>query len=1308
MNGLPNEVRAALARFGRRWFAIRLFRIAIVALAVHGLLVLLAAHVDRILFLEEPLRLALSAAAFGIPLLLFFSLVVRLWATRPDRRQLAYLFEKASGIDLAEAVVTAEALADGATAPTGVRSELLAELVASAKGMTAQALPLAAVRDRWLRPAVLAATVVALIGGLLAAWPAYQFPLMLTRVYQPWRDLPKPSFMRIKVIPDAIEIGRGEELVVQAEITGAPPRIVERLLRLTGIDMRRCLIEMDGEPPAEMTRVHRRLYLTTRSDVTGPTGFRIRCGDARTARHPVDVVVQPAVESLSIAITPPIYTGQPPSETSAPKGPLAVLVGTKLAVTFRADQDLREATVLAADRTPLEGVAWDTATRTGTFAVEVNDSQEFTIDLVNTRGFRSVRPTVLAIEAVADQTPAVRLDSPAAESEQVPAALVSLRAEIEDDLAIESAAIVWQLNPQIDADAPLEEIALPVPEKGQKRLALDLPIDLESTGAVPGDEIVAFLRVRDSAGNDGESSPFTIRVVSFTRGENERERLAALRWLAVATPAVQQAADAPLGDEFRKSLADEAKRLGVVFDAEPTVAGLLALLEREIYMTEGSRSKQDGIALHGLLSARRPVSGETIAALVSRRRLENTIVRLFGMRGEAGRIREALAADRDDKDQGTPKAEQRPAAKGEGAKKAEAAADPLKRRTTLALRTLEEIGGDLLDLVRVVPAAGLDATAITDAQARLNEAGYRMTRGSARKRIDAADQLAAELGGLIAAIAPAVEPLKKLEVEARTAFDAELAATLADMRASVDPRAREWFRRRLHLLELDPFTPGVDAIDALAHAVAANQPEVPAAATAAERGWWSWLAGRWEQQSLAAVGGLADDERGVLAGLVAGRLPPPPSGAFRAAVGAIGAAAPPLDQLGEPRKVAAGLATLIEQTIAAAPIDPVARAAAVADFERAADLAIMGMATRGRVVRLAEDGPAADDLLLLRLRDLLLRYRQNTRLAAAEADATPDAWQRPLVGLKASIGKLVAQYDDGTLSAAEAVGRDPFLKSVMQSRLLWDAARGRADGIARLDEAWPEARQLVLAAGIESLRRAAASIEAAEAELAAAAPRADEWQRLRKEADESFAAFAAKAVGAAELEPLVREVQAKLAALDRMTAWDDTAVRARRLAVGELRKAVAVLDRRAAAVAERADADPGGFEGGPEQIWNDDSRRQALAGRRLIVDEWLFARRAGMAGVVAEQAGTSAAEPRDGGDAAWAAFAVRLGLSELGGAARGGQRQQNRETKGDPLVGWLRREIDAARKALRSNPSQGIYHKATLEYLDAVGDLLRY
>jgi hypothetical protein len=62
----------------------------------------------------------------------------------------------------------------------------------------------------------------------------------------------------------------------------------------------------------------------------------------------------------------------------------------------------------------------------------------------------------------------------------------------------------------------------------------------------------------------------------------------------------------------------------------------------------------------------------------------------------------------------------------------------------------------------------------------------------------------------------------------------------------------------------------------------------------------------------------------------------------------------------------------------------------------------------------------------------------------------------------------------------------------------------------------------------------------------------------------------------------------------------------------------------------------------------------------------------------------------------------------LGGAARGGGKQRTQEAKGDPLVAWLRREIDAARKAVRSGAGQGMYQKATLEYLDAVDDLLRY
>jgi hypothetical protein len=182
------------------------------------------------------------------------------------------------------------------------------------------------------------------------------------------------------------------------------------------------------------------------------------------------------------------------------------------------------------------------------------------------------------------------------------------------------------------------------------------------------------------------------------------------------------------------------------------------------------------------------------------------------------------------------------------------------------------------------------------------------------------------------------------------------------------------------------------------------------------------------------------------------------------------------------------------------------------------------------------------------------------------------------------------------------------------------------------------------------------------------------------------------------------DLAAALAAVDRPTGEDATAVRARRLALGELSPAVAAVVRRATAVAERADADPGGFEGGPEQIWSEASRRDAIFGRRLVVDAWRAARRRAATAVLG------------GGDSAtvaatalpWAAFALRLGLSELGGAARGGGRQGQQEAKGDPLAAWLRREIDAARKAVRTGSGPELYQKATLEYLDRVDDLLRY
>lgn len=1272
----------ALARFGRRLFATRLLRCGLSALAVHGLLMLVATHLDRLLFLDDTTRRLLSAAAIGMPLLFFATLVAWLVATRPDRRTLAYLFEEAGGLARGESIVTAEAVAREQAAATGtansVRDELVAELVAAATAEAKGAARKARPRDKWLTTASLAATAVAAIWGTLAAWPAYQFPLMLERAYAPWRELPKPSFMQVKVVPDAIRIGRGEELVVQAEIAGEMPWLVERLLKLLGSDTRRCFLEVAGQDPAEMTRVHRRLFLATRGDVGEPLSFRVRCGDARTRLHDVEVVAQPEVEAVSITITPPAYTGRAGETRTTATEPLALLVGSQVAVDFRADQDLDTAAVTVGGK-PLAGATFDPATRTGKFSVDVAESQEIMIDLVNKQGFHAVRPTVLAIEAVVDQTPVVNLEAPAAESQQVPAALVPLKATAEDDLAITAATVVWQLNPQLDPDAPLRELPVALPAKNQASFVIEAPLDLDATQAVPGDEIVAFVRVRDSAGNDGESAPFTIRVVSFTRGENERQRLAVLRWLATAAPAVEAAGGAAPADDVVAALREESKRLGLRQEIAATRPAVLDLLARETYVSETSRDKQDMIALNGLFAAGVGVPAEAILGLTGRRRLENVIVRLYGMRREAARLRESIQ---------------------EGA-----ATEAIDRRASLGLKTLEEIGGDLLDLARTLPAGGLDPERLVEMQAAANEAGYRMTRGSAAKRAAACGKLADAITTVIEAVRPAMPGLVKLESATRAQVAQAVEGVAATFVKATDEvgrgAAREWFRRRLELLDLDPFVAGCDVLTALVAAGSGQPPAFPPAAAAAEREWWRWLSAEWEREQLAAISDMADDEMKTLTGFLAARLPASaPVTPFADAIAAVAAASPALP---DPKAAATAIIAAVDTVLGTTTADPVARAASVVQFDRAADLAVRSAAARSRVVQLAAGGTFADDAFLLRLRDALLRYRQNARLAATEAAGDPEGWQRPLAGLKTALGKLLTAAEAGELTAADAVEKSPFLLAARQSRALRDAAAAGNRGT--LTQAWPDANDLVLSAGVNLLGGVAASIEAGDRALAAEPADRDGWRRSRAEIDEGLAGFAAVAAASEELAALLADVTAKLADVDRPTGDDAAAIRARRLALGELRPAVAVLARRAALVAERADADPGGFEGGPEQIQDEASRREAMLGRRMVVDAWRAARRRGVAAVLD---GTADPATMRRESLPWAATALRLGLSELGGAARGGGKQRTQESKGDPLVAWLRREIDAARKAVRSGTGQGLYRKATLEYLDAVDDMLRY
>jgi hypothetical protein len=675
---LPPAVARVLRGFRRRQQLHALLRIACGTLLLYLLLALATMHADRVLFLTPQTRLALTWAVHGISALAACAALLLLLVRRPSVRRLAYeLGTRIPGGDAERYVTLDSVLREPPANASPVHAELLAQLQQATEELSRNLKPGRLARDRWLPRLATAVLAGGLLCAGLAALPGYQFPLMVRRFLAPRANLPKPSFVRIRVTPETPVLGRGEELVLQAAIEGDIPAILAWLYRLVGVTSSRCLmatapgqtaaLRLDPVAARDLSRVQRRLFVFSEAELENSFSFRLRCGDAETAIHFVDVVAQPRVTELRLRVTPPAYTGRPAAEIVNPPQAVQLFPGTQVEFLFTVDQEVPERLLLLGSR---EGPApaWDAATRTGRYRFTMQDKLDLEVRVRNARGFRNTERARVSLLRLDDRAPLLNLEHPTADLTVVPGELIPVQALAEDDLAIVQAAFRFQLNPDTNPDAPFQEMPLAVPEPHGTQLALTENFDLAQTTAGPGDELLLAVRVRDSAGNDTESRPVRLRVTAFTRGENERRRLLALdclhellSGLADAPPAAAAAAEAALFEAVRK----QAAGAGLVLDAAPTLASVCQFLEVEQHFTDAPRHKEDLRELCGVLFAAwrlgdlpaaappaatpgatwpRRLGTEVLDPMRRARRLQNVVWRLFGLQFEIADIRRRLTS----------------------------------------------------------------------------------------------------------------------------------------------------------------------------------------------------------------------------------------------------------------------------------------------------------------------------------------------------------------------------------------------------------------------------------------------------------------------------------------------------------------------------------------------------------------------------------------------------------------------------------------------------------------------------------------
>lgn len=1459
---LPAPVADRLRQFARRKALLRGLRLLFLAAIVYALLVLLASHVDRFAFLSVDQRQALLLGVHILIGLLVAGELFWLARRRSTPSELAYEMESRLEGKATERLVTLEnvlARRGGQPVPAGAVEAELASSLESSTVDFARTIPAASLaRDPLARRLGIAAAALALLLGALFAWPLYQFPLMLERFYAPARNLPRASFITLEAAPAQGVLGKGAEAVIQARVIDRTPTALRWLMDLLHAAPRGCEITLAplaaragpttasaaphtqpanvpavagaaaASAPVSMIRVQRDLFLFTRPNLQEGFSFDVRCGNAQTARQEVRVATQPRIVSLRLTATPPAYSKLPPQTLESAAAPARFLPGTKIELAFVADQPL-DRRLLHIDRVPKPvAPTWDEATLTGGYSFTLKEPVTIEFELVNSLGFANLDRSTLRIAVQDDAPPTIRLDLPPQEFEAVAASLVSFQGQIEDDLGLTEAALKFVLNPDPKREPSPQEIPVPVDSPGQRKLDLAAALDLEKTGAVPGDTLQVEVRARDTRGADTLSRPVLIHVVPFTRGADEQRRIAALRAaagaleaiLAAPEPAAGRADHIAIEAEAYAALVKAAAAAGVTLGEAPSARSVVDLLETQHYFTRDPRDQRETrltaavfaqitgpMALDapgGRAAALKSAGPRLLAgirATANYRDARNMLWRFLGMREEALRLRGVLAELQD---------KQSPAAEE---------LDRLNRRTTLVLAALQDLGASFLELSRSTPE--IDAKAAAGLVGEINETGFFLTRGSVARRKSSAAQVAKQLGDTLTMLRPALPGLLERALAGRRDLDslyAEAQGALArgpgDASRLQDwlAAAGAWLAMDRRLMEREPFGPLWPrlAAYALAEQVAESRlagRERAAALEAARRAaaatilatgaTWVELAGReravhdklvltWRNETVRRWPNLSETERQLESTLIGAefaaggaasrpaidaalapvlRLPLEAGPGIQPAAAAVSAPAAEVPDAralvrefaalvasraefasifaaGKPAEakacidaVAGATASLaaLEKAIGedapqAALVRQVAATLAAIDrqtqtLDRAADALAMGLI-------LLPGDPAANpsrDQQLLRLRDLLGRFRQRTApaLDALRAGSAAEATAQQLGEIKSQASRLKPLQEAVAANVVKLFNAVAETQPAPAGKTAAVLARSATLARATLDEAGSTPARL--AAALTSLPGAASTLLASRAPAVGAARQAivDALAALEaKPADasrataavararvefEAFRSLAAQ-IGAANLPPGLAgplgAVESELQRLPAAVAEGDAAALGKlRFALGECRRKFDALAGAARALSAAGEESALEFQGGPERAWAERNGYEAQAVRLRLLDLSRAAEGRALMGLLPANGQPDANAPRPGEAYAWAALHYRLLRSELAGAglAQSTQRAGGKST--DPLLEFLRGELQKAKQQQKQLIE---YTEPTKAYLDTVGDYLRY
>lgn len=490
-------------------------------------------------FQDRGLRIIFSLAAIGAFGWAFYRFLFRGMSARMGDVDLALRVQRrfpSLGDGLVSAVEFLHAKPDDpAAGSVSLRRAVIAQSTADA-----ERIDFGAVLDP--RPAARAVAVLAaaaILVGLFVVIAPMASRVAMARLVNPFGNATWPRTTNLALREPVERVARGGDFQIGVvDARGAPlPADVRVHYRFTGADGV-AVEETDRMQEQDGARIARR------ENVLRPFSYRVEGGDdASMPWRDVEVVEPPAVESLSVRLIPPAYTGWPPM--GSPRH-IRALSGTAAQIAGKATKPLRSIVLCVNGGTRVVG---NVAPDGRAFAVEfpIERSGAYWLELTDRDGLVGGRDDRWEVHAVRDAPPKVSIEQPAADLFVTSGAVIPLRVAAEDDLALVRVAIAYE---QSDPSGDKEEAktgqfqlwkssdgprANPLPkEEGTgvvDRRTIDGRWRLAPLSLKPGTRVTFFATADDAQPQTGRSEPRNLTVIT---PEELQDRVADREKLIVA------------------------------------------------------------------------------------------------------------------------------------------------------------------------------------------------------------------------------------------------------------------------------------------------------------------------------------------------------------------------------------------------------------------------------------------------------------------------------------------------------------------------------------------------------------------------------------------------------------------------------------------------------------------------------------------------------------------------------------------------------------------------------------------------------